>query len=78
MHGHRHIDWIGECGGLVIISAPSPVMEAKNDTGTYFYIHTLEIGADSCLRLLPPQRVDVPGESAASNASLAFADNGST
>jgi 3',5'-cyclic AMP phosphodiesterase CpdA len=26
MHGHRHIDWMGECGGLVIISAPSPVM----------------------------------------------------
>ena len=61
MHGHRHVDWIGECGGLVIVSAPSPVMESKNDAGTYFYIHTLEIGADSCLRLLAPQRVDVPG-----------------
>ena len=64
MHGHRHIDWIGECGGLVIVSAPSPVMEAKNDVATYFYIHTLQIGADNGLRLLPPQRVDVPGEPA--------------
>ena len=54
MHGHRHIDWIGECGGLVIVSAPSPIMEAKNDADTYFYIHTLEIGADNCLRLLAP------------------------
>ena len=63
MHGHRHVDWIGECGGLVIVSAPSPVMESKNDADTYFYIHTLEIGADNCLRLLAPQRVDVPGES---------------
>ena len=62
MHGHRHVDWIGECGGLVIVSAPSPVMESKNDAGTYFYIHTLQIGADNCLRLLAPQRVDVPGE----------------
>jgi len=62
MHGHRHIDWIGECGGLVIVSAPSPVMESKNDAGTYFYIHTLQIGADNRLRLLAPQRVDVPGE----------------
>ena len=62
MHGHRHVDWIGECGGLVIVSAPSPVMESKNDAGTYFYIHTLEIGADNSLRLLTPQRVDVPGE----------------
>jgi len=26
MHGHRHIDWIGSCGRLKIISAPSPVM----------------------------------------------------
>ena len=62
MHGHRHVDWIGECGGLVIVSAPSPVMESKNDAGTYFYIHTLEIGADNCLKLLAPQRVDVPGD----------------
>ncbi len=66
MHGHRHVDWIGECGGLVIVSAPSPVMESKNDAGTYFYIHTLEIGADNCLRLLVPERVDVPGEAAES------------
>jgi predicted phosphodiesterase len=63
MHGHRHVDWIGECGGLVIVSAPSPVMEAKNDAATYFYVHTLEIRADNRLRLLEPQRVYVPGES---------------
>ena len=31
MHGHRHIDWIGECGGITIVSAPSPVMESTND-----------------------------------------------
>src|SRR6266481_3440261 len=31
MHGHRHIDWIGKCGGLSIVSAPSPVMEATDD-----------------------------------------------
>ena len=31
MHGHRHIDWIGECGGMPIISAPSPVMEATDE-----------------------------------------------
>jgi len=62
MHGHRHIDWIGECGGLTIVSAPSPVMEAKNDAATYFYVHTLEIGTGNCLRLRTPQRIDVPGE----------------
>ena len=41
MHGHRHTDWIGECGGLTIVSAPSPVMGKTNDRDTYFYVHTL-------------------------------------
>lgn len=62
MHGHRHIDWIGECGGMTIVSAPSPVMEATNDADTYFYIHTLEAGSDGRIRLLTPQRMTVPGE----------------
>ncbi|HEX2841836.1 metallophosphoesterase family protein [Hyphomicrobium sp.] len=62
MHGHRHIDWIGECGGMIIVSAPSPVMEATNDLETYFYIHTLEATEKQAMRLLQPQRVCVPGE----------------
>ena len=62
MHGHRHIDWIGECGGMPIISAPSPVMEATDDMQTYFYIHTLAVGEDGRLKLLRPQRIAVPGE----------------
>ncbi|HUU66017.1 MAG TPA: metallophosphoesterase [Methyloceanibacter sp.] len=62
MHGHRHIDWIGECAGLPIISAPSPVMEATNDMETAFYIHTLAIGAGVQLELLPPERIVVDGE----------------
>jgi 3',5'-cyclic AMP phosphodiesterase CpdA len=62
MHGHRHIDWIGECGGIPILSAPSPVMEATDDAATYFYIHTLAVGSDRRLRLLRPQRITVEGE----------------
>ena len=61
MHGHRHIDWIGECAGLPIVSAPSPVMEATDDMDTYFYIHTLAVGADGRLRLLSPERMIVGG-----------------
>jgi len=38
MHGHRHIDWFGRCAELIILSAPSPVMEATDDVSTYFYI----------------------------------------
>lgn len=64
MHGHRHIDWIGECGGGIIVSAPSPVMEATNDLDTYFYIHTLEADGDGQISLRQPQRVNVPGEPA--------------
>jgi hypothetical protein len=64
LHGHRHIDWIGECGGLRIISAPSPVMEATDDMATCFYIHTLAVGADRRLKLLHPQRIAVAGEPA--------------
>ena len=33
MHGHRHVDWIGQCAGLPIISAPSPVMEVDRRQG---------------------------------------------
>jgi 3',5'-cyclic AMP phosphodiesterase CpdA len=61
MHGHRHVDWIGECGGLLIVSAPSPVMETTDGSDTYFYIHTLVADQDRRLRLLEPERVEVRG-----------------
>jgi 3',5'-cyclic AMP phosphodiesterase CpdA len=61
MHGHRHIDWIGSCGGLVIVSAPSPVMDVTDDRDTYFYIHNLGIGADGNLALFEPERVVLRG-----------------
>jgi hypothetical protein len=62
MHGHRHIDWMGECAGFPIISAPSPVMGVTDDVDSAFYIHTLAIGPDGRLRLLEPQRIVVKGE----------------
>lgn len=65
MHGHRHIDWVGECGELRIISAPSPMMEVTNELSTCFYIHTLECGAEGHLRLRKPERIEIPGESIA-------------
>ncbi len=62
MHGHRHIDWIGTCGSVRIVSAPSPVMEATNEQATHFYIHRLAIGAEGRLLLAEPERVEIPGE----------------
>ncbi|BCH35580.1 hypothetical protein MesoLjLc_75100 [Mesorhizobium sp. L-8-10] len=61
MHGHRHVDWIGRCEGLLIVSAPSPVMEATDDQSTCFYVHTLAIGSDRRLRLLAPERIVLGG-----------------
>jgi 3',5'-cyclic AMP phosphodiesterase CpdA len=63
MHGHRHVDWIGACGPLRIISAPSPVMGATNDAQTYFHIHTLAAGSDGRICLLAPERIEVAGTS---------------
>jgi 3',5'-cyclic AMP phosphodiesterase CpdA len=64
MHGHRHTDWIGACGAVKIISAPSPVMGATDDVATHFYIHTLAAGPDGKLRLLVPERVEIAGVAA--------------
>jgi hypothetical protein len=62
MHGHRHIDWIGKCAGLSIVSAPSPVMEAADDADTYFYIHTLAAQSGGRIGLLTPERVVVDSQ----------------
>ncbi len=64
MHGHRHVDWVGEIAGIPTVSAPSPVMEVTDGYDTAFYIHTLAIGEDGQLRLLKPERIVVKGERA--------------
>jgi hypothetical protein len=64
MHGHRHIDWIGDCGGLTIVSAPSAVMNATDDVASHFYIHRLALAPHGRLQLLQPQRVTVAGRPA--------------
>jgi len=61
MHGHRHIDWMGECGDLLILSAPSSTMPAKGRDDVYFYVHTVGVDASGRIGIAPPQRVDVIG-----------------
>lgn len=61
MHGHRHIDWIGTCGAMKIISAPSPVMNATDDKTTHFHIHTFTSSQDGRLGLLAPEKVEIAG-----------------
>jgi len=62
MHGHRHVDWIGTCGGMTIVSAPSPVMDANSAGETAFYIHTLARKGEADLVLLQPRRIAVMPE----------------
>jgi hypothetical protein len=61
MHGHRHVDWFGRCGRLLIASAPSPVMGAPNALPTAFYILSLSAGRTGGLKLLRPQQVILRG-----------------
>jgi hypothetical protein len=60
-HGHRHVDWIGRCAGLTIVSAPSPVMGATDTQPTCFYIHSLSVDTEGQLRLLAPERIVMEG-----------------
>jgi hypothetical protein len=60
-HGHRHWDWIGTCGGVVLCSAPS-VMLGSHEGEKYrgiFHIHQLALGAAGEFRLTATERVAV-------------------
>ncbi len=57
-HGHRHTDWIGQCGGIRIVSAPSPVMGPAKDGCVSFLVHTLAVNGGDLL-LAPPERIEV-------------------
>jgi 3',5'-cyclic AMP phosphodiesterase CpdA len=61
MHGHRHVDWIGACGKLKIVSAPSPVM-APDSKPTHFYVHAFWPAPDGRLALMEPARIDLAAE----------------
>jgi hypothetical protein len=41
-----------------------------DDRDTYFYVHTLAVGADGKLRLLEPDRIDLPGRPFADHQRL--------
>ena len=59
LHGHRHFDWMGGCGGLRIVSAPSPVMGAPEGAATHFWLHRLARAPGGGFTLLAPRRIDL-------------------
>ena len=67
MHGHRHVDWMGACGALKVVSAPSPVMGPEN-RATRFYVHALTVGPGGRVSLHQPERVEIAAGEAAQPA----------
>lgn len=64
LHGHRHRDWIGACGGIVLCSAPSAALgsqSGKKYQGAFF-IHDLVFDSDGSLRLRSTDHVQVTSE----------------
>jgi len=61
LHGHRHRDWIGTYGDVVLCSAPSVTLgaeESEEDQGI-FHIHEIELEKGGKLRLASTQRIKV-------------------
>jgi 3',5'-cyclic AMP phosphodiesterase CpdA len=61
LHGHRHRDWIGICGGVVLCSAPSTAL-GSYDGEMYqgsFHIHELDTSMGGSVRLITTERVKV-------------------
>ena len=60
LHGHRHRDWIGVCGNIVLCSAPSTSLGSDN-ADKYrgsFHLHQLAVTADD-VRLVGTQQLRV-------------------
>ena len=58
-HGHRHRDWIGTCGDVVLCSAPSVALDSagvEEHRGS-FHVHEITLGADGDIRLAATRRV---------------------
>jgi hypothetical protein len=70
-HGHRHTEWIGQSGGVRIVSAASPVMNPAQNGSVSFLVHTLAVDGGT-LKLAAPGRVEVrlPDERAREQADL--------
>jgi hypothetical protein len=62
LHGHRHTDWIGTCGDVVLCSAPSVALGSSHGEEKYrgsFHVHEIASGADGGIRLITTERVKV-------------------
>ncbi len=60
LHGHRHKDWIGTCGKVVLCSAPSASMGCDKEMyrGS-FNVHELALAKDGAIQLAATKHVRV-------------------
>lgn len=61
LHGHRHRDWIGLCGDIVLCSAPSTALggdSADGYRGT-FHVHQFATMGNGSIRLTKTERIFV-------------------
>jgi 3',5'-cyclic AMP phosphodiesterase CpdA len=61
LHGHRHTDWIGTCGNVVLCSAASAALGSQSDPthkGS-FRLHDFSLGGDGRIQLIRSERVGV-------------------
>jgi 3',5'-cyclic AMP phosphodiesterase CpdA len=58
LHGHRHRDWIGVCGGIVLCSAPSVTMGSEgSEIHRGFHVHQFAYPKGGGIRLSATERV---------------------
>jgi hypothetical protein len=64
LHGHRHRDWIGACGGIVLCSAPSASLGSQSGEKYQgaFFIHDFMLGLDGSIQLKKTDHVKVARE----------------
>ena len=61
LHGHRHRDWIGRCGEVVLCSAPSVAFgcEGAEECRGSFHIHEFTLDNNGSIELATTRRVRV-------------------
>jgi 3',5'-cyclic AMP phosphodiesterase CpdA len=59
LHGHRHRDWIGACGELVLCSAPSVTMGSYGIYCGSFHVHQVAFPKGGGIRLTATERIQV-------------------